>query len=371
MIDDFYLGEMESEATVKSICRDIMPALRDSFGGKQIPESLTEFQDLIRKDPLTAHMLLKPVDVLRDTLMSAHLYTRWDQCGRPVFRLTENLMASLLLTDPKDVEPELIRPPFRTFGLEIPDSFWETLNYKDDMVPIRTVWVHNSTSLKVDLDEVVVELEAARKAPHIRLITFMLCGRGVSLHDSLEQHPLDDMSVSEWLTQDTGTKNMVLNLPQSEQDFHVRLAMRRLYVNLCLYVGERGRGRRLNPGLAQKQAKRRRKKGKPKVEKIKGDTWILGKEIVLDKELVESAKDWVRHKGGQRNRWKIRKRSVTIGHWRSQAHGPARSLRKRIWIEPYWRGPREGAKIQHVYTTQTGRIQCAKPNKANGPKEAK
>jgi hypothetical protein len=33
------------------------------------------------------------------------------------------------------------------------------------------------------------------------------------------------------------------------------------------------------------------------------------------------------------------------GHWRQQPHGPRSSLRKRIWLEPFWRGP-EGAIIQ-------------------------
>lgn len=29
------------------------------------------------------------------------------------------------------------------------------------------------------------------------------------------------------------------------------------------------------------------------------------------------------------------------GHWRQQAHGPARAQRKTIWIEPHWKGPEE------------------------------
>lgn len=29
------------------------------------------------------------------------------------------------------------------------------------------------------------------------------------------------------------------------------------------------------------------------------------------------------------------------GHWRQQAHGPGHSLRKPIWIEPFWKGPEE------------------------------
>lgn len=29
------------------------------------------------------------------------------------------------------------------------------------------------------------------------------------------------------------------------------------------------------------------------------------------------------------------------GHWRQQAHGPGRTLRKPIWIEPFWKGPED------------------------------
>ncbi len=32
------------------------------------------------------------------------------------------------------------------------------------------------------------------------------------------------------------------------------------------------------------------------------------------------------------------------GHWKNQAHGPRSSLRKRIWIKPFWKGD-EHARI--------------------------
>lgn len=37
-------------------------------------------------------------------------------------------------------------------------------------------------------------------------------------------------------------------------------------------------------------------------------------------------------------------RTRVRGFWRSQPHGPGRSLRKVIWVRPHWRGP-EGAPI--------------------------
>lgn len=34
-------------------------------------------------------------------------------------------------------------------------------------------------------------------------------------------------------------------------------------------------------------------------------------------------------------------RFMVRGHWRNQAHGPRLQLRKRMWIEPYWKGPED------------------------------
>jgi hypothetical protein len=38
----------------------------------------------------------------------------------------------------------------------------------------------------------------------------------------------------------------------------------------------------------------------------------------------------------------VTKRTLAQGHWKMQFHGPNRSLRKRIFIQPYWRGPELG-----------------------------
>lgn len=37
------------------------------------------------------------------------------------------------------------------------------------------------------------------------------------------------------------------------------------------------------------------------------------------------------------------------GHWREQAHGPSRSLRKHMWIEPFWKGPEESRVLLRNY----------------------
>jgi hypothetical protein len=39
---------------------------------------------------------------------------------------------------------------------------------------------------------------------------------------------------------------------------------------------------------------------------------------------------------------KLTVRTLVTGHWRMQPYGPKNLLRKRRWIEPFWRGPEDG-----------------------------
>jgi len=39
--------------------------------------------------------------------------------------------------------------------------------------------------------------------------------------------------------------------------------------------------------------------------------------------------------------WELDKRFIVRGHWRNQAYGPERSLRRKQWIFPFWKGPED------------------------------
>jgi len=41
------------------------------------------------------------------------------------------------------------------------------------------------------------------------------------------------------------------------------------------------------------------------------------------------------------------------GHWRNQACGPQRSLRRRLWIEPYWKGPDTAEVLMRDYSVRS------------------
>lgn len=45
---------------------------------------------------------------------------------------------------------------------------------------------------------------------------------------------------------------------------------------------------------------------------------------------------------------------VVRGHWRNQACGPGKNLRKLIWIEPFWKGPRDAVAAIKAYAVKSG-----------------
>ncbi|MBU1067434.1 hypothetical protein KKE60_06575 [Patescibacteria group bacterium] len=49
--------------------------------------------------------------------------------------------------------------------------------------------------------------------------------------------------------------------------------------------------------------------------------------------------------------WKIKNKFIVRGHWRDQAVGKDWSEHKRIWIEPYWKGPDTAKGYAHLYDT--------------------
>ena len=42
-------------------------------------------------------------------------------------------------------------------------------------------------------------------------------------------------------------------------------------------------------------------------------------------------------------------RFLVRGHWRHQAHGPARSLRRLLWIRPFYKGPEMADLVNRPY----------------------
>lgn len=77
-------------------------------------------------------------------------------------------------------------------------------------------------------------------------------------------------------------------------------------------------------------------KGLPRIKRGEPKCWqvMLGRPVPVD--VKHSVAAYVRGNGKT-----LKSQGITRGHWKWQAHGVGRALRKFIHIEPYWRGPED------------------------------
>lgn len=124
-----------------------------------------------------------------------------------------------------------------------------------------------------------------------------------------------------------------------EPDDCVLDAVMTMVFNLCLYLGAGIETTKYSRPVTGKHWKRTRYQK-------------LGSIVKLPQQLIESASAYA-HKGVVPAAWKLRTKHTVRGHWRNQACGPGMKLRKRIWVEPYWKGPDTAEEMERIYKAET------------------
>jgi hypothetical protein len=74
----------------------------------------------------------------------------------------------------------------------------------------------------------------------------------------------------------------------------------------------------------------------------------LGADVSIDRDLRDAARI-ASSSGSDPQRWILQKRFIVRGHWKQQAHGPGRTERKLIFVEPYWKGPADSPVLARAY----------------------
>jgi hypothetical protein len=84
------------------------------------------------------------------------------------------------------------------------------------------------------------------------------------------------------------------------------------------------------------------------------DRYLLSAPVTVDMRELLAEHLAGRRKGGGAS---PKVQFLVRGHWRQQAHGPARALRKTIWVQPFWKGPEETRVLlrSHVLKDQPKR----------------
>lgn len=300
---------------------------------KDPPEDLNELISEIRincPELLIKFNLIGDKNVKAESLVAVHRFGLWAYFGMPVFQVTEDLVASLILTDPQNVLAEEVKFPYRSFLVKVPDGFWQFESLMDGSTKkANWVWVHEYRQVDRDYEN----------RTWWRIDAVSDDGTCITYFDKKPNG-----TMKEFLAQEKKIGSP-LYIEVDESEAGVSVSMRRLVVNLCLYLSEVGDMEK--KAVYNKSSKARRKKKK------KSSTWIVGRKIKISKDLIDAAKSWILSKQGKEAGWTIKKRFAVRGHWRNQPFGKERKLRKKIWIAPHWKGPGKGEKLPRVYDVQS------------------
>ena len=157
-------------------------------------------------------------------------------------------------------------------------------------------------------------------------------------------------TLEEWLTSYSplGGKYQFKSTDLDKSAVHASL---RLLVNLSFYLdAQSAEGKKLPK---REILQRKWRKGRDPGPAIP-PAWQLGQDVKLSTELRAAAKHSASPNPKTRAEWELKSQHVVRGHWRNQAHGPDRTLRKRIWIAPHWRGPQAGEAIVRNFSDTGG-----------------
>lgn len=85
-----------------------------------------------------------------------------------------------------------------------------------------------------------------------------------------------------------------------------------------------------------------------------GERYQLAAPVKID------LRDAVReHLAGKRGGGAPTVQFIVRGHWRNQVHGPGRQHRKRIWIEPFWKGPEDSRVLLRGHQVEGDKLKEA------------
>jgi len=227
----------------------------------------------------------------------------WFESGMPSIEIGHKLAASFMLTSvPKDIVEEL-RMPFHSFELKVPDGLLTMLSAV--------------SGLRVD-------------TRRIRLAQIPVSD-GVGYFFMAENADGSDATnISDTLTSILSADKVEHALKHEEdelrEDNRNAVLANRLLTNVILYLNNGGERKTVGKGRACS-----RQRGSP--EPIKR-VFRLTQKVTHDfRQVVYD------YSTGKSHRLTVQ--SIVIGHWRMQPCGPKSSERKRLFIEPYWRGPED------------------------------
>jgi hypothetical protein len=273
-----------------------------------------------------------------------HFHLRWALLQYPVFSLSHGLTAKLLLTDCSGIRFDEIKWPFNAFVVQLPgpEPF---IVYSDDEgkeVTANFVSLHTYTQAPLKSSTVFDRgsFESVIRAQTELCWRFCLWNpiNSVTIR---KQYPApkrqEDLQA---LIFDSEFNELpLLPIRQFPVDELANAAMVRLMLNFSLYLDDLRVTEKWNEEKADNEKHIKRHEGKVLRK------WNVGREIKLSPEIRALSHS----KAVSDPAWKLRSRFLVRGHWRNQPFGVQKEQRRRQWIEPFWKGPQEGERLERAY----------------------
>lgn len=265
-------------------------------------------------EPLSA----SSAEYLKECISKAVMIgSHWYMAGFPTLRPTHRLAASLMATHvPADLVREVVAP-FPSFFVEIPNDL--VPSFMNENPPTQFRYTH--VGAIIGSSEICTVFLGQTKvgSPFLQLHFFS------SFEEALSH----------------------------EDDVRVKLILR-LLVNMMIEADQPNIREEILKGkkviLERRKEKTEQKGNKNKVKKAKKpskpeeEAWFIS----FRRDIKVDARAWV----GEYIRSKGQAPSVQTlvrGHQKRQPHGPGRTLRKWIHVEPYWRGPEDAPTVVRAH----------------------
>jgi len=126
------------------------------------------------------------------------------------------------------------------------------------------------------------------------------------------------------------------------RDERLYVLVSRLVLNVCLAVADPDQVKLV--GSSHKRYKDRQKGARqpgPPEQRV----FQVGRPINLD--CRDAIQEYIE---GERSARELKVQFLNRGYWRQQPHGPKLSLRRKQWIEPHWKGPKDAPILQRPHT---------------------
>jgi len=311
-----------------------------ALGKLDVPEDVLDFYNRLQKTPLRGSVEKistersvgsgRPAELhIEKVLREMHFAARWAAHSFPIYELTHSLVAMLLLTEPLNRIISDVDMPFPSFAIRTSPGMGLD-GGADGSGEIRFTTMHRYIESRSDSRTGVANGE---------VVCIFSSGTGPKM---LESTALGKESIFDWIYRRAYNKN---DLPEGIEPLahpHSRtvlVSLRRLIINLCSWITSGGE-------VAERMVRRRTSSSDPgpgpglDVPRI----WVVGRDVKLDRELTAASRALSEHEAGRGGTWKLQRRFVVRGHERNQRFGRGRAEIKRIFIRPFWKGPKDSVE---------------------------